>query len=59
MDNLTEVLGAFELKGWLYSRTELTSPWRFDFRASPDSIFHVLNVGSGYLTLEGKPPRCG
>lgn len=54
MDNLTEILGALEVKGWLYSRTELTSPWRFDFLASLDSIFHVLNVGSGYLTLEGE-----
>lgn len=54
MDVLTDVLQALELKGGLYSRMEMTGPWRFDFLASPDSIFHLLCVGRGYLSVEGE-----
>jgi AraC-like DNA-binding protein len=55
MDLLSDVLSALELKGWLHSRTEVASPWRFDFAASPDSIFHILSCGGGYLLVEGEP----
>ena len=55
MDVLTDVLNALELKGWLYSRTEVATPWRFDFVASPDSVFHILRFGGGYLSVEGEP----
>ena len=54
MDALTDVLQALELKGWLHSRTEMVLPWRFDFLASPDSIFHLLCAGRGYLSVEGE-----
>src|SRR6266852_3125500 len=54
MDVLTDVLNTLELKGWLYSRTEMALPWRFDFLASQDSIFHLLWVGRGYLWVEGE-----
>ena len=54
MDVLTDVLNALELKGWLHSRTEMTTPWRFDFLASQDSIFHLLSSGHGYLSVEGE-----
>jgi AraC-like DNA-binding protein len=59
MDVLTDVLNTLELKGWLSSRRELISPWRYDFAASPDTVFHVLNFGSAYLQVEGedKPIR--
>lgn len=55
MDVLTDVLNALELKGWLASRTEVAPPWRFDFAASQDSAFHILNFGGGYLYVEGEP----
>jgi AraC-like DNA-binding protein len=55
VDVLTDVLNALELKGWLHSRTEVASPWRFDFAASPDSTFHVLSSGGGYLRVDGEP----
>ncbi len=55
MDVLTDVLNALELKGWLHSRTEVAPPWRFDFAASRDSIFHILSFGGGYLWVEGEP----
>src|SRR5690349_21841892 len=55
MDVLTDVLNTFELKGWLSSRRELASPWRYDFAASKDTMFHVLSKGGAYLEIEGEP----
>lgn len=49
IDVLTDVLVALRLRAWLYSRTEITSPWRFEFTASPDSSFHIIGSGGGYL----------
>jgi AraC-like DNA-binding protein len=49
LDVLTDVLIALQLRAWLYSRTEITSPWRFEFTASPDSSFHIIGSGGGYL----------
>jgi AraC-like DNA-binding protein len=54
MDVLTDVLNALELKGWFTPLTEVTAPWRFDYLASKDSIFHIFNFGGGYLRVEGK-----
>jgi AraC-like DNA-binding protein len=54
MDILTDVLNTLELKGWLSSRRELTPPWRYDFAASKDSMFHVLSFGGAYLHVEGE-----
>ncbi len=53
MDVLTDVLNTFELKGWLSSRRELAAPWRYDFAASKDSMFHVVSYGGAYLQVEG------
>lgn len=53
MDVLTDVLNTFELKGWLSSRRELASGWRYDFAPSQDSLFHVIHFGSAYLHIEG------
>jgi AraC-like DNA-binding protein len=54
MDVLTDVLNTLELKGWLSSRRELAPPWRYDFAASKDSMFHVLSFGGAYLQVEGE-----
>lgn len=51
MDILTDVLNTLEVKGWLSSRRELTSPWRYDFAASQDSMFHVISFGGAYLQV--------
>jgi AraC-like DNA-binding protein len=48
------VLNTLELKGWLSSRRELETPWRYDFAASKDSMFHVLSFGGAYLEVEGE-----
>lgn len=54
MDVLTDVLSTFELRGWLSSRRELVPPWRYDFAASKDSMFHILSFGGAYLQIEGE-----
>ena len=54
MDVLTDVLNTFELKGWLSSRRPLVPPWRYDFAASKDSMFHVLSFGGAFLQVEGE-----
>lgn len=55
-DVLTDVLVALRLRAWLYSRTEITPPWRFDFTASPDSTFHIIGSGGGYLLTNDALP---
>ena len=54
LDVLTDVLNTLELKGWLSSRRELAPPWRYDFAASQDSMFHVMGFGGAYLHIEGE-----
>ncbi len=54
MDVLTDVLNTLELKGWLSSRRELVPPWRYEFAASPDSVFHVVSDGVAYLQVAGE-----
>src|SRR5579859_602813 len=55
MDVLTDVLNTLELKGWISARRELTPPWRYDFAASPDMIFHLLGDVCGYLSFKDDP----
>ncbi|MBA3875084.1 MAG: AraC family transcriptional regulator [Anaerolineae bacterium] len=59
MDVLTDVLNTLELNGWLSSRRELVPPWRYEFAATKDSMFHVISSGRAYLQVEGedKPIR--
>jgi AraC-like DNA-binding protein len=54
MDALTDVLNTLEVKGWLSSRRELVPPWRYDFAATRDSMFHVISYGGAYLQVEGE-----
>ncbi|MAS35559.1 MAG: AraC family transcriptional regulator [Anaerolineaceae bacterium] len=54
MNVLTDVLNTLELRGWLSSRRELVTPWRYEFAASNDSMFHVLISGVAYLQVEGE-----
>ena len=48
MDLLTDVLNTLELKGWLSSRRELTSPWRYRGTLS-------THTRSGSAELEQQP----
>ena len=54
MDVLTDVLNTLELNGWLSSRRELVPPWRYDFAATKDSMFHVISYGGAYLQVKGQ-----
>src|SRR5262245_47075220 len=54
MNVLTDVLNTLELKGWLSLRQELAPPWRYDFAASKDSMFHVLSFGGAFLQVDGE-----
>lgn len=54
MEVLTDVLTTLDLKGWLSSRRELISPWRYDFAVSSDAMFHVVCFGGAYLHIEGE-----
>ncbi len=54
MDVLADVLNTLELNGWLSSRRELASPWRYDFAPTKDSMFHVISYGGAYLHVEGE-----
>ena len=54
MDVLTDVLNTVELKGWLSSRRELGSRWRYEFAAGKDSMFHAISDGGAYLQVEGE-----
>jgi AraC-like DNA-binding protein len=55
MDVLTDILDALELRGCISSRRALVPPWRYNFAASHDMIFHLLSSGGGYLSIEGEP----
>src|SRR6266508_966954 len=52
-DVLTDVLSTLELRGWLHSRSELAAPWRFDFAAGADCVFHVLDRGAAVVYIGG------
>jgi AraC-like DNA-binding protein len=51
VDVLGDVLTSLRLRGSLYSRTEISAPWRFAFTASPDSTIHIIGSGRCYLLL--------
>jgi AraC-like DNA-binding protein len=57
-DGLGEVLHLLRLTGVLYCRAELSAPWAVEVPALPGLMaFAVVTAGSGWLELEGEPPR--
>jgi hypothetical protein len=42
-----KLLDALELKGCSSARRALLPPWRYNFAASQDMIFHLLSSGGG------------
>ncbi len=51
MDSLTHALNLFRLRGSLYCRSELGTPWGIRFNTHPCAVFHVLHEGQGVLSL--------
>ncbi len=52
MDSLTSVLEFARLKGSVYCRSELGSPWGLHFAARSCAVFHVLHRGQGFFRFE-------
>lgn len=53
MDLLSQILDTVRLKGSLYCRSELSSPWGLHFMRHPCAVFHALYRGEGLLQLTG------
>jgi AraC family transcriptional regulator, activator of mtrCDE len=55
VDVLTALLNSLRLKGQLYFRTELTSPWgiHVPFKRNV-ARFHIVIRGSGWLRVDGQ-----
>ena len=54
-DPLSAVLGHVGVRGTIFCRAELGSPWAVKTRALPHAIFHIAIRGGGYLILNGQP----
>lgn len=52
MDSLSSVLEFARLKGSVYCRSELGSPWGLHFAPRSCAVFHVLHRGRGYFRFE-------
>lgn len=53
MDVLTDVLNSLRLKGSVYCRSELENPWTLHFQKHSVAVFHVVELGTAYLRLDG------
>ena len=53
MDVLTDVLNSLHLKGSAYCRSELENPWTLHFQKHSVAVFHVVELGTAYLRLDG------
>ena len=57
-DPLGEALHVLRMSGTFYVRSELSAPWGLTLPPEPHSLwFHVVNVGGGWLEVEGTEPR--
>lgn len=57
MDALSAILRHAPVRGSLFSRAELAAPWGVETHGSSAAIFHVVLHGSGWLRVDGGPPR--
>jgi AraC-like DNA-binding protein len=49
MDILTDILDAVRLKSTVYCRSDLNAPWSLSFTAVETVVFHIVEVGHGWL----------
>lgn len=54
-DVLADVVDFLRLKGRLFCRCELSAPWALAFASGDFSHFHVIERGTCWLRLQGKP----
>jgi len=58
VDPLAEALHLLRLKGALFCRSELTTPWGIDMPPIEDCMmFHLVTAGRCWLEIEGDEPR--
>jgi AraC-like DNA-binding protein len=55
MDVLTQVLEDVRLRGSVYCRSSLGTPWQLTFLAHPCAVFHVVEHGAALLEMPGRP----
>lgn len=53
MDVIAEWLSAARVSGTVFSRSELSEPWGFEYPAAPRIAFHILARGRAYLRGPG------
>jgi AraC-like DNA-binding protein len=53
MDVLADLLEALRMRGTVYCRSELGTGWALHFEAARCATFHVMESGSGWLSLPG------
>jgi AraC-like DNA-binding protein len=57
-DPLGEALHVLRMSGTFYVRSELTAPWGLELPPEPRALwFHVVNMGGGWLEVDGAEPR--
>src|SRR5262245_27539381 len=54
-DVLADVLDSLKLKGRIFCRCELSTPWAIGFAAGDFSHFHLVERGTCWFRLSGKP----
>lgn len=53
MDVLSDVLQTFRLRSSVFAMTELAAPWGMSTAGIPQSIFHIILRGTGWLEVDG------
>jgi AraC-like DNA-binding protein len=54
-DVLADVLDSLRMRGRIFCRCELSAPWALGFASGDFSHFHVIERGTCWLRLQGKP----
>lgn len=52
MDILTDILDSVRLKSTVYCRSDLNAPWSLQFTQVDAVVFHIVDVGQGWLYME-------
>jgi AraC-like DNA-binding protein len=56
VDVLSDILQTFRLRSSVFAMTELAAPWGMSTTGQPDSTFHVILRGTGWLEAAGVAP---
>lgn len=51
---LTDILDAVRLKSTVYCRSDLNAPWSLQFTRVNSVVFHIVDVGRGWLCIGGE-----